>query len=401
MELFQRMVKWEDVPSLIRPYIHFVDEELPYSISDSYGLVASRNVVSERSIPEFPMSLVDGFALGSPDGTGTWRIIGEVLIGHEHELSIGTGECVRIATGGIVPSGTYSVVKIEEVQIDGKDTDGVVVYNGELKKGSEFVEAGSDIPKGEEVLRKGQVIGFKEITLLSALGISSVWTYRKPRVFIIVTGHEIRPPGTRLGRGETYDSTSFMLRAFLERLGTTILDVIYVGEEESEIRAAFGQCLPLADMVITTGGTSVGKADNVAKVIESLGEVIFHGVDVRPGKPMLFGVIQQTPILGFPGFVTSSLVMANLLLPKVIPWLRGLEELSLKSIKVKMAENVKGFKGWNRIVTGYVKDGMFHVSFKTSAAISSFVESEGFIHIKPNEEMVLEGTEKEFWYFLS
>ncbi len=399
MNVFPQMVTWEEAIELIKKNILPITEEFPISINDAYGRVSSRDIYSPIDLPTFPMSLVDGFAVG--DFSGKWKIIGEVKIGYSHDLEIDEGECVRVPTGGIVPKGAVAVLKIEDVKLTDSDTQGDVIYEGEIIDGQEIVPAGNDVQKGTLIVSKGQKIGFKEITFLSAVGIPTIYAFRKPRIFVIITGHEIKPPGTDLNYGETYDSTSTMLRSFISALGGEVLEVIYVGEDSSSIRGALGQCIPIADLIITTGGTSVGKSDNVAKTVKSLGDIIFHGMNVRPGKPMLFGMIDNTPILGFPGFVTSSLVMANLLLPIVLPKLMGLDAVSLQSKMVEIGEDIKGFPNWNRIVTGKVIDGKFYMTFKTSSAISSYVQSDGFIHIKPNEQIVPKGSLRKFTYFLS
>ncbi|RMG20845.1 MAG: molybdopterin molybdenumtransferase MoeA [Methanobacteriota archaeon] len=398
VKTFPKMVKWEEAMQLISSHIRPIADEEPISINDAYGRIASRNVTATRQIPAFPMSLVDGFAVA--DDSGEWTIVGEVKIGKQHQIKLEEGQCARIATGGIVPEGTYAILKIEDVQLTQTETQGTVIYSKEIKKGNEFVPAGSDIPLGKTILKHGQRIGFKEITVLSAQGHPAVFVKRKPRIFLIITGHEIKPPGVELQHGETYDSTSAMLRALVTRLGAEILEVIYVGEDVDSIRAALGQSMPIADLIITTGGTSVGKADNVAKTIEMLGQIIFHGMNVRPGKPMLFGMIEGTPILGFPGFVTSSLVMAHLLLPKVIADLYGIPPIELKQTQVQLANDIKGYLGWNRIIPGKIIQGKFHSTFKTSAALSSFAESQGYIHLKPDEEIARKGETRLFTHFI-
>ncbi len=383
---------------LISSHIRPIADEEPISINDAYGRISSREVTAIRQIPAFPMSLVDGFAVA--DDSGEWEIVGEITIGNPHQIKLQPGQCARIATGGIVPEGTYAILKIEDVKLTGTDIQGTVHYSGEIEEGQEFVKKGSDIPYGKTIIQKNDKIGFKEITILSAQGMSTVYVKRKPRIFLIITGHEIKPPGVELEFGETYDSTSAMIRALVTNLGADILEVIYVGEDVDSIRAAFGQSIPIADLIITTGGTSVGKADNVSKTIDLLGEIIFHGMDVRPGKPMLFGIVEETPVLGFPGFVTSSLVMAQLLLPKVISAIYGIPPFEPRQQQITLGHDIKGFPGWNRIVPGKIVDGKFYSTFKTSAALSSFAESEGYIHIQPDEELLAEGTKRLFTYFI-
>lgn len=392
------MVTWERAIEIISKNIKPIEDHEPISINESYGRYSATPVKAQLSIPQFPMSLVDGFAVA--DKSGKWKIIGEVKIGQKHTLKLEPGECARIATGGIVPEGSFAVLKIEDVKLTNTDTEGEVIYDKEIPLGNEIVPAGSDIEKGQTLLTKGQKIGFREMTLLSAQGFPNVQVIRKPRVFLIVTGHEIKPPGTPIEWGETYDSTSTMIKALVQSLGSEVLEVIYVGEEVHQIRAALGQSLPIADLIVTTGGTSVGKADNVAKTVEMLGDVLFHGINVRPGKPMLFGLIEETPILGFPGFVTSSLVMAQILLPTVIAKLYGIPPLQPKTIRVELGQDIKGFKGWNRIIPGKLEDGKFFSTFKTSSALSSFAESQGYIHLKPDEEVAKKGEPRLFTYFL-
>ena len=399
---FPRKADWKAVPKILSENIPSIQEYEEISLIDSLYRISAKDIYSPIDVPSFDRSLVDGYALGRPSDQDPreWKVIGKTIIGKPpsiHDLK--EGEAVYVPTGGIIPKNTYCVVKIEECIVHNKNDIQFVQYEKPLIEGSDIERKGADITKRSGVIKKNSLIKPQQIALLSAVGIKQVFVWKRPVVSIIITGHEIKLPGEALSLGEVYDSTSILLQSLVKMFGGEIRDVFHVGESETEIEDKIKKSTNV-DLIITTGGTSVGKADNVVRAVESLGNVIFHGINVRPGKPVLFGKIGKTPVIGFPGFVTSTSVIAHLFLPLIFTRLLHLPAPRITSMKIQSGNDVKPFPGWYRVVPGKIVNLVYKPTFKTSSAISSYAESTGYIMLTPDDKGIKKGELVEFYPYL-
>jgi molybdopterin molybdotransferase len=395
--LFEDKIDWDTLSEIIQKHIKPISRKVIHPLHEIRGYIAAETINSEIPLPPFSRSLVDGYAISA--ASEQWKVVGERILPASEKIILGDNEAYYVPTGGVLPQNTWKVLKVENCVLEGNMVKLEPHIDLETIK-SEIEKKGVDIPQGTTLIKNGDIIGVREITILASVGIPSVWVYDKPKYSIIITGNEIYPQGSKLMKGAVYDSTSPMIQTYLSELGAKIVDKIYVNEDYQSIRNAISLSLPTVDFIITTGGTSMGKQDNVYKVIKDHGDTIFHGMNVRPGKPMLLGKIDYVPILAFPGFVTSSIIMADIILPEFVEMLSRKKSPVRKIKQITVGEDVKGFPGWFRLLTGKIVEDMFYPVFKTSSAVSSFTNAEGYIIIKPTENIIRKGDQRDFYYFV-
>jgi molybdopterin molybdotransferase len=295
-------------------------EEVP--LAGAAGRVTAEQASSAVDLPPFPTSAMDGFALRAADAPGTLPIVARVAAGRPAPRALEAGEAMAIATGGVVPDGADSVVPIELVEERG-DT---VVIPGNVSQEDNVRLRGGDLRAGDVVVEAGVRLGPAHVGALAAAGVTSVRCARAPRVAVLVTGTELRAPGERLEPGQIYDANGFILEAQLRSAGALVERLPPVADDEATTRAAIERGLE-ADVLVTTGGVSVGVYDLVRAAEAELGvEEIFWRVAMQPGKPVAFGVRGRTLVFGLPGNPVSSLVGFELFVRPALLALQGLAE---------------------------------------------------------------------------
>jgi molybdopterin molybdotransferase len=295
-----------------RAFIHqFLDPvrgTLRLPIRSALGRVLAEDVVSPVNVPSHRNSAMDGWALRGADlkgeGDTTLQEIGASFAGKPFAGRVGPGQCVRIMTGGVVPEGADTVVMQERAKASGKS----VAFAPGQKTGQNVREAGEDLKAGSVALRKGRIIRPSELGLLASLGVGEVPVYRPLRVAFFSTGDELKSIGTALGEGEIYDSNRYTLYGMLTRLGCEVLDMGVVRDDRKLIESAFNEAAANADVVITSGGVSVGEADFVKEMLGNLGEVVFWKIAMKPGRPLAYGKIGAAHFFGLPGNPVSVMV---------------------------------------------------------------------------------------------
>ncbi len=290
-------------------------------LAEASGRVLAEDTAAALDLPRFPSSAMDGYALRSSDTPGTLRCVGRIAAGVPAEQSLGAGEAMGISTGGVVPDGADAVVPIELVREEGA---AVVVPNA-VASGSHVRPRGGDVRAGELVLGDGAALTPSRLAALASAGLGEVRCARRPRAAIVATGSELRPLGEPLGEGEIYDSNGVMLASLLAAAGADVVPPERVSDDPAAHEAALARGLE-ADVLVTSGGVSVGSHDLVRETLARLGaEEMFWGVAMRPGKPVAFSVRGDTLVFGLPGNPVSSLVGAMLF---VLPALRALQGLA-------------------------------------------------------------------------
>jgi molybdopterin molybdotransferase len=284
------------------------------ALTASHGRVLAEDVRSERDVPPFANSAMDGFAVRAADLRGAsasaparLRVLGEIRAGAAPSTAVESHSAVRIMTGAMMPSGADAVVRVE----DTAERDGMVEIRVAVDEGTSVRRAGSDLHKGDVVGSAGRVITPELIGVLAAAGRSAVRCIRRPRVLVLTTGDELREPGEPLGPGQITNTNRYALAAAAEDAGAQVIDVGVARDDRADLvqrlRSAGG-----ADLVLTTGGVSMGAYDLVRDLIEKEQAVDFWQVALRPGKPLLFGTIGGTPLIGLPGNPVSTLVTFEL-----------------------------------------------------------------------------------------
>lgn len=292
-------------------------ERLP--LSSAAGRVLSGDATAVVDLPRFASSAMDGFAVRAADAPGPLRVVASVAAGRPAEASLATGEAMTIATGGVVPTGADAVVAVELATVDG---DAVTIPVG-VSPGLNVRAAAGDVRAGGLAVPGGLVLTPARLASLAAAGVSEVDVARRPRAVVIATGSELRGLGERLSPGEIYESNGAMLVAALAEAGALVDSARVVADDPAAHRAALGEALA-ADVVVTSGGVSVGPHDLVRETLRELGvEEVFWGVAMRPGKPLAFGVGPNGLTFGLPGNPVSSLVGFVLFVRPAIRALQG------------------------------------------------------------------------------
>jgi molybdopterin molybdotransferase len=281
-------------------------ESIP--IRESLGRVLATNITSEINVPSGRNSAMDGYAINAVDlpfnGKISLKIIGSSFAGKPSNIKIKKGECIRIMTGAIMPDGSDTVVMQEAVERSG-DT---IALGIETKAGNNVREAGEDLAIGDLVLEKGIKVTPADIGLLASLGLAKVTVYRKIRVAFFSTGDELRSVGDKLDNGAIYDSNRYTLYGMLKRLGVDIIDMGVVKDNRKLMDKALSDAKGKSDVLITSGGVSVGEADYVKESLLKYGEVDFWKVAMKPGRPFTFGKLDSTYFFGLPGNPVSVMV---------------------------------------------------------------------------------------------
>ena len=280
-------------------------EPVSLPLSDTSGLVLAEDVFSHYDIPTYPQSSMDGYAFAFEEGKSTYVLEGEMAAGSNHQFQLKPGHAVRIFTGAAVPPGADTILVQEKSAIQ----EGQLQVNDlQLKKGDHVRPVGSEIERGAKALSKGHLLNAASIGFLAGMGISSVKAYPKPKVTILVTGNELQMPGTPLEYGQVYESNSLTIKACLSQLHIKTVEVLQSGDNRLQLHAMLAQALETSDLILMTGGVSVGDYDFTMDAFESCGvKQVFHKIKQKPGKPMLFGTKDEKAVFGLPGNPASVL----------------------------------------------------------------------------------------------
>ena len=291
----------------------------PVPVARAAGRVLAEDAHAVVDLPPFPSSAMDGFAVRSADTPGRLPVVGRIAAGVPAPRALESGEAMAIATGGVVPDGADSVVPIEYVVED----DNEVQIETAVGHGDNVRPRAGDVAAGEVVVARGARLLAAQIGALAAAGVDTVVCGRRPRVAVLATGTELRRPGETLGPGEVYEANAVLLASALTTAGADIDILPAVPDDDAAHRAALEVGL-MADVLVTSGGVSVGPHDLVRGLLRELGvEEVFWGVSVKPGKPVAFGVRGGTLVFGLPGNPVSSLVGCELFVRPAVLALQG------------------------------------------------------------------------------
>ena len=293
--------------AFIHQFLEPVTGVLRVPVRSALGRVLAEDVLSPVDVPAHRNSAMDGWAMRGADlavGEATLTEIGASFAGKPFAGKVGAGQCVRIMTGGVVPEGADTVVMQERAKASGKS----IAFAAGQMTGQNVREAGEDLKAGSIALRRGRIVRPAELGLIASLGVGEVAVYRPLRVAFFSTGDELKSVGTALGEGEIYDSNRYTIHGMLTRLGCEALDMGVVRDDPRLLEKAFAEASTSADVVITSGGVSVGEADFVKSMLGQLGEVVFWKIAMKPGRPLAYGKIGCAHFFGLPGNPVSVMV---------------------------------------------------------------------------------------------
>ena len=292
------------------------------ALAAAAGRVLASPATALYDLPPFASSAMDGFALRADDTPGELMVVARIAAGSPARGALRPGEAMAISTGGEVPAGADAVVPIERAL----DSGATVSIHQAVARGDNVRPRGGDVTAGAAVVSSGVVVGPAQLGAIAAAGLPTVHCTRRPRVAILITGNELRQPGEPLGPGEIYDANGLTLDAQIRSTGAEVEGLSRVPDDGDPLRAALERALE-ADVVVTTGGASVGEHDLVRRIASELGvEELFWGVAVRPGKPIAFGARGATLVFGLPGNPVSSLVGFELFVRPALLALQGAGE---------------------------------------------------------------------------
>jgi molybdopterin molybdotransferase len=360
------------------------------------GRVLAEDVVAPMDQPPFDRSAMDGYAVRSEDVAGATRVAPKVLrlIGRAYTAEpfagrVGQGDCVEIATGAPVPDGADSVVMVEDTGRPGTaewpapawlDSSEQVLVLAGTSPGQHAVRRGSDMRAGDVVVRAGQVLDPSRVGALAAIGRDRVAVRRKPVVAIFPTGNEVVRQGQPLPLASVYDVNSFTVAALVARHGGAAVRHAPVADTVEAVAAAL-EAAADADVVVIGGGSSVGERDVVIDAVAARGEVVFHGIAVKPGKPTLFARVGRRLVFGMPGNPTSCLSNAHVLLVPALRALAGLPALDPPRVRCRLASAVSSPANRHQFLPVRIEGGVAIPTFKGSGEITSLSQADGYVEI--------------------
>jgi molybdenum cofactor synthesis domain-containing protein len=372
-----------------------IDRIAAVSLEDANGRVLARQVVASADVPPFARAGMDGYAVRARDTHGASREhprvltrVGTVYTGQVSAIPVQEGQCIEISTGAPLPDGADAVVMVEETELAGEYHVRVFApVNPQQNVG----RRGADIQSGQVVVAAGETLNSSRVGAVAAVGVAHVHVYERPRVAILSTGNEVVDPGKKLGPAQIYDINRFTLSAVVSDHGGVPVPFPPAPDSLDALVSTLHNCLT-CDIVVFSGGSSVGERDLIRDAIAATGRLLFHGVAVKPGKPTGLGVVSGKPVFAMPGYPTSCLSNAHMLL---VPMLRRMARLApavRKTLTLPIAQRIASAAGRHQFYTVRIENGAAVPAFKASGDITSMSKADGYIEIPADVETVEAGT---------
>ncbi len=393
MKPFGALIPFEEAKRVVEANIKPITRVETINIDDSSGRVLAEDIVATLSNPPFNRAAMDGYAVKAKNTFNSGRfnpkvlnLIGELHAGETPQKKVNAGECIQIATGAVMPTGADAVVMVEDTEVE---NGRVKVFKSAYPKAN-VARKGEDIRKGELVLRRGFVLDAGRVGVLASQGITQVKVYEKPKVAVFPSGGEVIEVGKKLRQGQVYDINSHTIASVVKANGGIPLRFGIVEDDREGIKAKIAEGLE-SDLVVISGGSSVGEKDLLVDVLQDWGEVLFHGIQVKPGKPTIFAIIQGKPLMGMPGYPTSCLINAYLLLLPAIRKMAHLPPRKERSVEAKLSRRVPGSVGRRQFLTVKIEGDEAVPVYKESGAITSIAAADGYIEIAENIDLLEKG----------
>jgi molybdopterin molybdotransferase len=393
MKPIKETIPLDEARQLIADACKQIERTERVRLVDANGRAAAADVQSMRDVPPFSRAGMDGFAVRAEDTFGanrydpkTLRVIDKVYTGQVPAKTLQPGTAIEIATGAPMPQGADAVVMVEETEKAGEDVRVLTPVYPRQNVGRQ----GADIVVGQTVIARGDVLNPSRIGALAALGVGDVEVFAKPTVAILSTGNEIADPGSELQPGQIYDINKFTLSTIIQEHGGIPMPFATAQDTIEALESAIDAC-SACDVLVFSGGSSVGERDLILDVIGRKGEIVFHGIAVKPGKPTVFGTINGKPMFGMPGYPTSCLSNAYMLL---VPALRAMARLGPRhtaTLTLPLGQRIVSTTGRHQFYTVRVVDGQAMPAFKASGDITSMSQADGYIEIPAQTDIVEKG----------
>lgn len=370
------------------------------NIEEAVNRTAAEEITSRYNIPDFNRSTVDGYAIIASDTFGAnesipvfLEVIGQVEMGSATDIFISKGKAAYVPTGGMVPQGADAMIMIEH--IEEVDSSTIAAYTA-AAPGENIIKIGDDVATGEKLVNKGRLIKPHDVGVLAAAGIRRVEVFKKLRAAVISTGDEVADPFGEIRFGQIRDINTYTISAMLEELGAEVTVKAVIPDEFELLRGAVDKVLDGNDIVIISGGSSVGTKDVTAKVIDSLGEpgVFVHGMAVKPGKPTIVGKARGKALFGLPGHPVSAIIVFKVLIQQLIASLLHREylKMSLPAVCSANVHSSPGKETFQMVQLQQDETGYTAVPLHgKSGAISLVSKAHGFVRIPHNKEGIVKG----------
>ncbi len=395
MQLFEKLIEHPEAVRLVLENTHRLpSEEVP--LVEAQGLALAEDVRARFDSPPFDNSAVDGYAVRSADAEAgrTFKVVDEAPAGRPAAKSVGQGEAIKIFTGGVIPEGADAVVMVENTSGWGEEFE----LHKSASAGQNVRGSGEDVREGEVILEAGTEVGAPEIALAATQGYGALPVHRRPEVVVLSTGTELVEPGEReLEPGEIYDSNSFAVIAQAREIGARARRITAASDDAGVLRDAVREALETADVVVTSGGVSVGEKDLVKGTMLDLGvEQVFWGVKFKPGKPLFFGVREGASVFGLPGNPVSAMVCFELFVRPALVKMMGRQDSGRPRINVYFEEDVRNSFGRMhamRVSLEKTQRGWLarSVGAQGSGLVSSLTKADALALIGPESEGVKAG----------
>ncbi|HYM68032.1 MAG TPA: gephyrin-like molybdotransferase Glp [bacterium] len=381
------------------------------ALEAAFGRVLARDAVAPEDLPEFDRSTVDGYAVRAQDvavareaDPVALALAGEVLMGEAAEVAVAPAGTVRIPTGGMLPAGADAVVMLEDVDLRG---DRIVAVRRPVRPGDNIIRRAEDVRAGDVALRRGVRLRPQDVGLLAAIGVVAVEVFVRPRVAVLATGDEVVPPSSRPGPAQVRDANTYAIAALVRQEGGEPRPYGIIEDTYEVLLRALEDARVSCDLVLVSGGTSVGEKDAVARAIGELGRpgVIVHGVSIKPGKPTILAVVDGTPIVGLPGNPVSGMVIFDVFVRDVLRGLAGAEAPRAFGQVVRARMD-------RRIPSAGVREDHIRVALEAreealwavpllgkSGIITTMTRADGVVVVPPGQESVDQGAEVEVHLF--
>ena len=398
--MFRKLMTFDEAKAAINN--HFKPAQLgeeDVALLEAYNRVLKENIVSKLDIPPFNRSTVDGYAVNSEDTFGadenqpvSLKVSGVVNVGEQPKVVLAKGEAAEIVTGAPIPEGADAVVMVEDTE----RTNGDLQVFSSVTKNENIMKKGTDIKNGETVLRAGQVLGSTEIGVLAALGLTKAKVYKLPMVAVLSTGGEVTEPGKALPPGKIYDINAYSISTAVIESGGKPIYFGVVPDDKAALTKTLQCALASADMVITSGGVSVGPKDYTPQIVDSLGKpgLIVYGIAVKPGKPTTVGFVEDKPVFSLPGHPTSALLIFYLLVRPILQRLSGRTVSEIKSIRAFAGARMfsaKGRRTYVMVRLSLDENGKLFaepVETGASGAITTLAKADGFVEVPENQQFI-------------
>jgi molybdopterin molybdotransferase len=390
---FRALIAYEEAKAVIDKHIDPITRTETIAIDEAVNRVLAKDFIAAADVPPFQRAAMDGYAVRAKDtfGAGQFKpkvlaITGEAHAGEKPSGRVNVGTCLQISTGAMLPAGADAVIMVEDTERDG---DHVKIFKS-VTPGANTGKQGEDIKAGTTVLKNGTFLDPGKVGVLASQGLTKISVYQKPRIAVLPTGEEVIPGGKKLKAGQLYDINSHTIATLVAANGGIPVKVGIAGDRVEAIKATVTEALQ-NDLVVLSGGSSVGTRDLLVDVIEGWGHVLFHGVQVKPGKPTIFAIIEGKPLLGMPGYPTSCLINSYLFLAPALRKMARLPARQGDKVQAKLSRRMPLSTGRRQFLTVKMVGDEAAPVFKESGAITSIAEADGYIEIPENIDLLEKG----------